>query len=78
MRFIGAFQSLIGRLKTGEYAVVDAQMLHMFQSLIGRLKTRVEEVVMEVFHGFQSLIGRLKTPTLSPIADPGLVSIPHR
>ena len=56
-----AFQSLIGRLRTGEGADAQVARLSRFQSLIGRLRTRVAGMPLLKRAKFQSLIGRLRT-----------------
>ena len=54
------FQSLIGRLKTGD-TDGDGNGGGKFQSLIGRLKTYIARFKQFFALSFQSLIGRLKT-----------------
>ena len=77
-RFVDVFQSLIGRLQTGN-VIQDIDILKEFQSLIGRLQTRERERVDEDKNWFQSLIGRLQTPRFRYDVDQGnAVSIPHR
>ena len=55
------FQSLTGRLKTGDAIERDALLMEAFQSLTGRLKTSSRAGSASLLPLFQSLTGRLKT-----------------
>jgi len=73
------FQSLVGRLKTGEVIAEMSQCAYWFQSLVGRLKTVSAFKLTDDIKEFQSLVGRLKTCNLPlQTAYCSSVSIPRR